>query len=292
MKKSKWLLLAVLGITLFGAGCQNKSQDTSKSGTSSEKSSKRRSSEKKTSSSEDKSAQSSESSTSSSSSKATADQSSSKASDSSQAPVTTSRLSQLNQQLSRLLVGEKLPQRVPVSAGKVLNISQTGNSRNYTVAYFASAQSVALNDASLAQQTAFATVQKKTYASASAAQQTINYQPTQAGLPTVDLGTGITATQEGAAGSSYTNWIEGRWSLVVRASNINGENGVPLAKKAVQWLHTAMLPVPDVHGAVNLYVSSASTSRMNTVTWSKGSAVYLISASDPMVALQLATSLK
>ena len=46
----------------------------------------------------------------------------------------------------------------------------------------------------------------------------------------VDLGYNITGYKQGAAGSSYLSWQEGNWSLVVRASNINGESPDDLAK--------------------------------------------------------------
>ncbi|MFD1465579.1 hypothetical protein ACFQ4L_05695 [Lapidilactobacillus mulanensis] len=283
MKKSKWLILSLAAIMLFGAGCQSKSALESKD--SSQKTEKSSQSSKKSESSSSSSVEESSSSTISSSKSSESESSSTNDSSS------LSRIEQLNQQLAGAFSNEKLPQTVPVASGKSLNVSYTGDVRNYTISYFASDQEVAINNNYLNGQTSFVTVQKKTYPSASAAQSTIDYQAPQSGLPAIDLGTGITATKEGAAGSVYINWLEGRWSLVVRASNVNGENGESLAKNTVKWLHTETLPIPDVHGAVDFYVSSDASARMNTIAWSKGSVVYLISAADPMVALQLATSL-
>ena len=58
----------------------------------------------------------------------------------------------------------------------------------------------------------------------------------------VDLGYNITGYKQGAAGSSYLSWQEGNWSLVVRASNINGESPDDLAKNVVNILEQETLP--------------------------------------------------
>lgn len=314
MRKKEMIILPLLALMLLGAAChdqtQSSSSDTVKSSktsskkkkTSQNKQSSRQSSSKKVSSSEvveSKSSSEENSSKSSVSSSSNSASSSSKiissspsSSTSSTKPTTENRLSMITAALKRALPGEKFPQSGISTNPAALNSRYTGNGQNYTVYYYTTGNAVNFNDGSLANRQATATLQKATYSSPTAAQSAINYQAPETGLPTVDLGTDISATKQGAAGSTYLNWTEGRWSLVTRASNVNREDGEPLAKQVVALLHTRMLPVPDVHGAINLYVSSDAASRMNTVSWSKGNAAYTVAAADPMVAVQMATSLQ
>ncbi|WP_125607512.1 hypothetical protein [Lapidilactobacillus bayanensis] len=298
MQKKGIISLSLLALMLLGTACHNQAQTTSNTSTESSKVSHTK---KKSHQNKQSNQQASSEKTSDSQSTATKDSteessqssaSTSKKSAKSSSQVAGDRLTLITDALKTSLPGEKFPQAGINTKQSALSSRYTGNTRNYTVFYYTTGNAVDFNDSSLANRQAAATLQKQTYASTAAAQSAINYHAPVTGLPTVDLGTGIYATKEGAAGSSYLNWTEGRWSLVVRSSNVNNEVGEPLAKQVVTILHTQMLPIPDLHGAINLYVSSAASSRMNTVTWSKGTAVYTISAADPIIVIQMATSLQ
>lgn len=297
MRKKGILILPLLALMFFGAACHNSSQSADNSSVKTTKSSKKKSESSKTENTDKKSDDSSVTSKSSSSDKTSqssqpAATSSSSSSATSEAPSTENRLEMITSSLKRALPGEKFPQSGISNNLSSLNGAYVGNVQNYTVSYYTTGAALNFNDTSLSNQQAAATFQKQTYASAGEAQAAINYQAPESGLPTVALDSEISATQQGAAGSSYLNWTEGRWSILSRASSVNGENGLPLAKQVVALLHTQMLPVPDVHGAISLYVSSDPSSRMNTVIWSKGNAVYTVAAADPMIAIQMATSLQ
>lgn len=284
MKKRLITVIAIMSLALLGTAC-HKQTDSSKESVQSSKITKKKSDTKKQSSKKSSSSgqQSNSSEQSSSSSKSQSQSSSSAVQD---------RLSMITTALRQALPGEKFPQTGINGNVATLSSRYTGNQQNYVVYYYTSGDVVDFNDDRLVNRQASLTLQKITYSSVSAAQNAIDYREPASGLPKVDLGTDIFATKEGAAGSTYLNWTEGRWSLVTRASSVNNEVGEPLAKKVVALLHTKMLPIPDQHGAINLYVSSSAASRMNTVSWSKGNAVYTISAVDPIMAIEAAISLE
>lgn len=273
MKKS--ILIVPLTLLVLGtAACGNQSStDSSTSKTSSskvQKKAKPKTSNKATASSQ-------ATSTSESSSEA-----------SSAAPA--DRLTTMKQAVQAKVPGAKFPSVYSAATGKHLNVQAVGDSSNYGL-YLSEGSQLPFNDASLDGLVAPIAIKKTTYGSAAAAEAQINYRPQQAGLPKVDVGDNLTATEEGAAGSTYLTWEEGRWSLSLQASTINGEDPLPLAKQITTLLSQEMLPVPAGHGAISVSTTTTN-SRNNTVTWREGNAVYVVSSISPLKALQTAIDLK
>ena len=110
------------------------------------------------------------------------------------------------------------------------------------------------------------------------------------GLP-VDLGYNFTGFKQGASGSSYLSWLEGNWSLVVRASNINGESPDDLAKNVVNILEQETLPAPNTVGQITLNVAGTTDYNRNSVVWQAGTVVYSVHHFDPIQAVKMATSI-
>lgn len=280
MKKFWGITISLLlGLTLAGCGSQaatshsasGKSSTSVKSKTSSAKQSRTKAA------SSSQSANSTSSTTSSSSSQAPR-------------PV-ADRLTTLRNQLKTALPSALLPTAYPLPAGQVLNASYSGNATNYTIYFAARNSALPLNSNSVNANAADITLSAQTYPTASAAEAQINYQAPETGLPTVALGDHLTGTQQGAAGSTYLTWQEGRWSLTTQAINQNQENPVPLSRQVVALLSEAFLPVPATHGAIALRVNTGGL-RLNSVTWRQGNVWYQATGVDAMTLLRVVTSLK
>ncbi|WP_125702749.1 hypothetical protein [Lacticaseibacillus daqingensis] len=264
MKKTHWWLLMPLVLTLTGCGngaapAKNSSDQPAASASSQSQQSRH------------KVSQSTQASTTSQST--------------SSAPQPEARLTTLRTAARQLVPGMPFPTTYTPASGQALNVVATGDAANATL-FLSEGRAQAFNAAGLPTTDAPLAIQKTT--TTSDAQ--IDPQAVQADLPTVALGDGLVGTQEGAAGSSYITWQEGRWVITVQAANINGEDSLPLAKQAVALFAQQMLPIPATQGAIHLRVS-AGTDRINTVTWRSGDAVYQVSGQDAMATIQLAVTL-
>ena len=99
----------------------------------------------------------------------------------------------------------------------------------------------------------------------------------QQGLPTVNLGDGITGTLNSGAGQQMLQWNEGNWSFAVRASAVQGQDPTPTAKQIVNELQTVYLPAPQNHGVGTFDIATNTY----TLTWQKNNKVYSVSGSSP-----------
>ena len=99
----------------------------------------------------------------------------------------------------------------------------------------------------------------------------------QQGLPTVNLGDGITGTLNSGAGQQMLQWNEGNWSFTVRASAVQGQYPTPTAKQIVNELQTVYLPAPQNHGVGTFDIATNTY----TLTWQKNNKVYSVSGSSP-----------
>ena len=99
----------------------------------------------------------------------------------------------------------------------------------------------------------------------------------QQGLPTVNLGDGITGTLNSGAGQQMLQWNEGNWSFTVRASVVQGQDPTPTAKQIVNELQTVYLPAPQNHGVGTFDIATNTY----TLTWQKNNKVYSVSGSSP-----------
>ena len=140
---------------------------------------------------------------------------------------------QVLNQLANMFPSQGLPQAILTSqTNNFLTAATTSQAdqNNFRVLYYAEKEAIPVNDARVNQLTPISSFEKKTYGSDAEAKNAVNQIIDNGGQP-VDLGYNITGYKQGAAGSSYLSWQEGNWSLVVRASNINGESPDDLAKK-------------------------------------------------------------
>lgn len=287
--KKFWGITITLFTALSLAACGNKPATKDSSNSQSTSSVKQKSSSKSKSSS---SKSSSLSSSSSSVSASSSSQASATSSTSSTKPeTTTNRLGSLTQQLKAALPSAKLPTAYPVASGQVLNTSYSGNASRYTIYFGTGSSALPFNTTSVNANAADVSLSAQTYASAAEAEAQINYQASETGLPTVALGDNLTGTQQGAAGSTYTNWQEGRWSLTVQAINQNQEDGLTLSRQVVALLSKEFLPIPATHGAISLRVNTGGL-RLNSVTWRQGNVLYNATGVDAITLLQVVTSLR
>lgn len=196
----------------------------------------------------------------------------------------TNAQAQLNSAYPEVL----LPAIVPIGDG-YLNIAADGNNQKLSVLYFALDSSLVLNSKQLNLETPVASYLKNTFNSKEEAKVAVNPISDNGGTK-VDLGSGITGYQQGAAGSSYLSWKEGNWNLVVRASNVEGQEPQTLAKQVVAYLEKAALPAPKDSGQITLDLNNTGA-KANQVVWQEGSVVYTVTHQDPMSALEMAVSM-
>lgn len=161
---------------------------------------------------------------------------------------------------------------------------------DFNIFYYATDTPLVVNDPAVNKLTPVASLSKTTYSSeeeaAEAANQVLDLQGEE-----VDLGNDITGYMQGAAGSTYLNWQEGNWSLLVQANNMNEEDPVPLAQSVVEYLEEVYLPEPSNVGQITLRTSGEETYEDNTVVWQEGNVVYQVKHIDPMHAIIMTGSI-
>ena len=212
-------------------------------------------------------------------------------------PTATNRLAALNQQLTKTLGKQALVPQVDglTSGSSKLNMRYSGDAANYTIHYSVGQQAQPFNAAAVADETAYATVTKTTYATTNAAAQQVGYRDNKstAGLPTVDLGHQITAHIDAGAGQRYIMWNEGRWSLTVHANMMHEDAGVALAKQAVATFEQVYLPAPQSVGAITFdAISSGSGPLDQVIQWQAGKVVYQVKAQEMATAIKIAASMQ
>lgn len=148
-----------------------------------------------------------------------------------------------------------LPEDLETLMGTGVSAVTQSDRDSYMVEFYRTESGAPVNDPSLGeQQEPFAVFKGTRLGSAEEVAAEINYQDAgeSDGLSEVDLGYGITGVREGAAGSQYISWNEGRWSLAVRAMTDQGDNLIEDAKAIVEFLEEHLLPAPQQIGAAQL----------------------------------------
>lgn len=161
---------------------------------------------------------------------------------------------------------------------------------NFNIFYYAEDTPKDVNDPVTNSLTPIASFTRTTYPSEEEAIEAVNQVLDLQGEE-ADLGFGITGYMQGAAGSTYLNWQEGNWSLLVQANNMNEENPVPLAQSVVEYLEEVYLPEPSSVGQVTLSSSEGETYEANTVVWQEENVVYQVKHIDPMHAIIMTGSI-
>lgn len=228
--------------------------------------------------------------------KSEAESSSSEASSSSststdQVQAATTRIAELNKKLTDVLGKMPLPQADGLGAGSDhLNIRYAQTDTSKTIYYSVGDQAEAFNAASLQNEYPYATLTETTYANNDAAAGQVNYQQNAAGLPTADLGSGVTGTIDAGAGQRYLHWNKGQWSFLVHAAAVNGEDPVATGKQIVTWANQYALP--DARGAAELEVGTSFAALNQKFTWQVGNKIYQVQAHSAETAMKMIASMK
>ncbi|MEN1984646.1 hypothetical protein [Paenibacillus hubeiensis] len=217
----------------------------------------------------------------------------SSSSESSQSKVIKEVRSQLK------LNGTLLPTSFPLDKGKTLAASIDSNTSNaFQVTFYAVDQPVALNDSSLTKSgskaAVIATFEVNTYKDPNS---TDIFPDEETGnVPDdmkVDLGHSIQGVAEGAAGSQYLTWNEGRWTLRIQSISEDQMNNPGIAKKMVEFLETHKLPAPKDKGFVDVHYPSGGKSVNVAISWQAGKQIYQLKTSQvPNEALGMVASVK
>lgn len=286
-KKLIYSFILVAGLSLAACGGKGKTAESSTTAKSTEKTSQTTTSTNG-STTKSSTSQSSTKSSTTSETKTSESQSSVKSENNTPAKQADAVLSQLNS----IFPNDRLPQAILTSkTAEYLTAATTraADQENFRILYYAEDHGITVNDTVVNDLQPIASFEKKSYASNDEAANAVN-QIIDNGGRQIDLGYGITGYQQGAAGSSYLSWQEGNWSLVVRASNIGGEVAEPLAKEAVAYLETAMLPAPQSRGQISLTAGTSDSYQNNSVVWQEGTIVYTIQHFDALQALKMTVS--
>ncbi|MET3942555.1 hypothetical protein ABIC22_005367 [Paenibacillus sp. PvP094] len=192
-----------------------------------------------------------------------------------------------------------LPTSFALDKGKHLAAAIPVNSSDaFKVNFYSVDQSIPVNDASLTSSTnapdVLAFYEVKTYK-----------DPDSSGIfpdtdldnipdeMSVDLGHGIKGMAEGAAGSQYLTWKEGRWTLQIRSVSEDKMNNPGIAKKMVEYLESHTLPAPKDKGFVNVEYPSGGKTVNVTILWQEGKQIHQLQTNQvPNNALGMVASVK
>ncbi|MDT0122603.1 hypothetical protein Q9R46_08125 [Paenibacillus sp. RRE4] len=192
-----------------------------------------------------------------------------------------------------------LPTSFPLPKGKYLGAAITTNTIDAShVNFYTVNKPLALNDPSLTNSNSkmpwLASYEVKTYENPN---QTDVFPETDLqNIPkdmSVDLGHGIKGMVEGAAGSQYLTWQEGRWTLQIRSVSEDQMNNPGIAKKMVEYLESHMLPAPKDKGFVDVQYASGGKSVRVTISWQDGKQIHQLKTDQvPLDALGMVVSVK
>lgn len=192
-----------------------------------------------------------------------------------------------------------LPTSFTLDKGTSLGAAILSNTADaFKVNFYATTQSVAINDQSLTASDSkipvLASYEVKTYKDPK--QPEIFPETDLKDIPAdmaVDLGHGIKGMSEGAAGSQYLTWQEGRWTLEIRSVSEDEMNNPGIAKKMVEYLELHTLPVPKDKGYIKVEYPSGGQSVHVTISWQDGNQIHQLKTDQvPLEALGMVVSVK
>lgn len=189
----------------------------------------------------------------------------------------------------------KLPKTLKVTNNKHLTAKTSSDKDQYTVMFIETDEPRPINNEAVKDEEAnVATLKATKFETAEKASEQINYEDHAAvGGKEVDLGHGIKGYSEGAAGSLYIGWNEGRWSIAVRGFTEQGAEVEEKAKEVVEYLEKNMLPAPHDIGAAMLDVTNNNKESLQRISWQEDDVVYEIETSrNDIAALEIAVSIQ
>ncbi|WP_145048446.1 hypothetical protein [Paenibacillus xylanexedens] len=174
---------------------------------------------------------------------------------------------------------------------------ETNTAADFQVNFYATDKALPVNDSSLSSSsglTPLASYEVKTYKDPDSTgifpETDLNNIPQEM---TVDLGHGIKGMVEGAAGSQYLTWMEGRWTLQIRSVSEDNMNNPGIAKKMVEYLESHTLPAPKDKGFVSVNYPSGGKSVNVVISWQNGQQIHQLKTSlVPNEALGIVASVK
>lgn len=175
----------------------------------------------------------------------------------------------------------KLPEDIETLMGNEISAVTQSDSNSYTVEFYATENPVPVNDPSLQERSdAFAVFTAASFENAEQAEAEINHQEyTGNDQSKIDLGYGIIGIREGAAGSQYIGWNEGRWDLSVRGTTEQGDSLTDDAKTVVEFLEDHFLPAPQSIGAAQ-FDATEGGKREQVIAWQEDTIVYKLTTTE------------
>ncbi|MDO3411825.1 hypothetical protein QWJ34_18835 [Saccharibacillus sp. CPCC 101409] len=198
------------------------------------------------------------------------------------------------------LADAELPTKFELAEGKYLTASIEKNEENaFNVVFYETEEPVPVDDDSLNPDEStpiLAIYNAETYDDPTSVKDIFFDAGDLDNIPqemAVDLGHDIVGMQEGAAGTQYLSWKEGRWVLQVKSLSLDEMDQPGIAKKMVDYLEGHSLPAPDDAGRVRAEYAEGGDRVRNLVAWNKGDVVYQIDTDHvPLEALAMAVSVK
>lgn len=192
----------------------------------------------------------------------------------------SSVIAEVKQQLTTE-VPVKLPENIETLMEDHVTAATQSDSGSYMVEFYETETAVPVNDPAIeGYSDAFAVFTGTRFESAEEAEAQINYREYASdGLTNIDLGYGITGVHEGAAGSQYISWNEGRWALSIRGTTQQGDSLIEDAKTVVQFLEDHLLPAPQRVGAAQ-FDATDDGEWHQFVTWQEDDIVYEITTTE------------
>lgn len=181
----------------------------------------------------------------------------------------------------------KLPTKFPITDTEFVTAKINKNEENaYSVSFYQTNEFIPINDATLNNSSEgislLATVEGEMYDDPNKQQELF---PTTSldNIPeemAVDLGQDIVGIEEGAAGSTYLQWKEGRWIFQIKTLSSTTLDNVNIARKMVDYLELNALPVPNENGRFEVDYPENAANVEVTSRFEEGNIVYSIKTNE------------
>lgn len=219
-----------------------------------------------------------------------------------EANQTTEEPSSTNEQIKEIrsmlkMKDSTLPTKFPITDTEYLGAGINKNETDeYSISYYQTQEPIPINDESLAtNENLIATFHAKTFDDTTK-QKELFPKVSLDSIPDdmkVDLGHQITGMREGAAGSSYLLWKEGRWVLQIKSISADELDTVDIAKKMVDYLEENALPIPKENGRIEVSYPQNAEKVEITIRWEEENVVYTLETAEvPINALMMTVSTK
>lgn len=208
-------------------------------------------------------------------------------------PSTDEQIKEIRSMLK--MKDNKLPTKFPITDSEYIAAKINENETDgYSISFYQTQEAVSINDESLAtNDNLIATFKAETFDDENK-QKELFPEVSLDSVPDdmkVDLGHQITGMREGAAGSSYLVWKEGRWVLQIKSISEDQLDSVDIARKMVDYLEENALPVPKENGRVEVNYPKNAEEVEITARWEEGNVVYTLETAEvPINALMMTVS--